>query len=193
MAYANRIEGGEPGPPRRRVIILDAPGEKDLRSLVPEAFTRFPDGCWERRTNRFYLVVESFSGPGTWEARKRLMEDLERRGLNPHESSSNSYKCDLFSSEALCRLYGFMERGSLTGQTPEGFPNARIVREWRNCYTEGDHKNSARVAVSRSFDRLAARGLAERRGAAINLTKKGLETAEGLLVNRSDNIISINQ
>ncbi len=193
MARENRLEEGGPGPPPVRVIVLDNPGERDLRSLVPEGFARYPDGLWKRRTNRFYLVVESFDGHQTWEKRKHLVEDLSRRGLLAHESHARSYQCDLFSSDVLCRFYGFQERDLSAGEHPPGFPNARIVREWRGAYTDGANRNSARVAVARAFDRLAARGLAERRGAAINLTEQGLAMAESLSANGVDNISSISR
>lgn len=179
MAYKNRLGEGEPADPPTRVIVLDDPREKDLRVLVPEAFDQSPDGYWERRSVRFYLVVESFSQRGgTWEVRKRRVEDLSLRGLAPYESHSTCYQCDLFSSDVLCQLYGFQERHLSAGAHPPGFADARIVRVWRNCFTEGALNNSARVSVSRAFDRLATRGLAERRGCAINLTAEGLAEAE---------------
>jgi hypothetical protein len=193
LAYENRLEEGEPGPPPTRVIVLDDPEDKDLRSLVPEAFARYPDGCWERKTNRFYLVVDSFSDPKrTWEVRKRLVEGLSRRGLKPYESHSNSYQCDLFNSDVLCQFYRFRERGPTAGKHPPDYPAARIVHQWRNCYTTGSHNSSARVSVARAFDRLATRGFAERRDAGINLTEEGLAVAKSLMVNRGDNITSIN-
>ncbi len=194
MAYENRAEEGIPGPPPTRVIVLDDPGEKDLRSLVPEGFARYPDGLWERGTNRFFLVAKSFVGrAGNWEECERLVEDLARRGLRPYESWANSYKCDLFSSEVLCRFYGFRERDSSAGEHPPGFPNARIVREWHGSYTDGANRDSARVAVSRAFDRLATRGLVERRSSAVNLTDQGLAVAESLSANSVDIINTISR
>lgn len=193
MAYKNRVEEGEPGSPPTRVILLDDPEEKrDLRSLAPEAFTRYPDGLWEERRDRFYLVVGVFSRPSSWEERKRLREDLSHRGLRPCESHANSYQCDLFSSDVLCEYYGFQKRFHPVYERPPGFPKAHVVREWRNCCTEDRNSNAPRVAVSRAFDRLSRRGLAERRGAAINLTERGAEIARELMVNRADTISSIN-
>lgn len=192
MAYENRTEDGEPGGPPTRVILLDGPEERDLRFLVPEAFTKYPDGLWEARRYRFYLVVSVFSTPDTWKEREHLIEDLGARGLHAYKSHSNCYQCDLFSSDVLCRFYGFQRRFRPAEEYPPGFPNARIVRKWCNCYTEGPLNNGARVSVSRAFDRLAVRGLAERRGGAINLTEQGVEVAEALMVNEGNNITPIN-
>ena len=196
MAYENHQEEWEPKPVVYRVEVLDRPEEKDLRTLVPEAFTRFPDGYWHRYGLTYCLIVDSFDCRDAEACRLKevLKTALGERGLQPRDSwEQTEYICDLFTSEVLCAVYGFKERGPLAGTRPAGFPSARIARDWHGSYTELSHRNSARVAVSRAFDRLARRGLAERRGAAINLTEKGMETARDLLVNRDDNVMSISR
>ncbi len=196
MAYENHHSEWEPRPVVYRVEVFDRPEDKDLRVLVPEAFTRFPDGYWNRYGLAFHLIVNSFDcrSPEECKAKEELKASLADRGLHPHEAwERTDYVCDLFTSEVLCAVYGFKERGPLEGAYPAGFPNARIARDWQNSYTELPHLNSARVAVSRAFDRLSHRGLAERRGAAINLTEQGMETARGLLVNSVNNVNTINQ
>ena len=196
MAYENHQSEWEPRPVVYRIKVFDRPEDKDLRALVPEAFTRFPDGYWHRSGLAFYLIANSFDCRNSEEcrAKEELKTSLAARGLHPHESwTKTDYLCDLFTNEVLCDVYGFKERGPLANTRPLGFPNARIARDWHGSYIEDlSRRNSARVAVSRAFDRLSHRGLAERRGAAINLTERGAETAKELMVNRVDNITSIN-
>lgn len=196
MAYKNHQAEWESRPVVYRVEVLDRPEEKDLRALVPEAFTRFPDGYWHRYGLAFCLIVNSFDCRSSEEckAKAELKTSLVERGLHPRESwEKTDYLCDLFTNEVLCAVYGFNERGPLAGTHPTGFPNARIARDWHGSYTDQPHRNSARVAVSRAFDRLSHRGLVERRGAAINLNDRGAEIARELLVNRGYIITSINQ
>ncbi len=196
MAYKNRQSEWEPRPVVYRLEVFDRPEDKDLRGLVPEAFTRFPDGYWHRYGLAFCLIVNSFDcrSPEECKAKEDLKTSLTDRGLHPHEAwEQTDYLCDLFTNEILCAVYDFKERGPLANAHPTGFPNARIARDWHGSYTELPHRNSARVAVSRAFDRLSHRGLAERRGAAINLTEQGMETAKGLLVNSVYIINTINQ
>lgn len=181
MAYKNHKLEWEPRPVVYRVEVFDRPEDKDLRALVPEAFTRFPDGYWHRYGLAFNLIVNSFDCRDLEEcrAKEELKTSLAARGLHPHESwTKTDYLCDLFTNEVLCAVYGFRERGPLAGAHPTGFFHARIARDWHGSYTEElPRRNGARVAVSRAFDRLSHRGLAERRNAAINLTERGVETA----------------
>ena len=85
---------------------------------------------------------------------------------------------------------------------PEGFPGARIARQWRNTHTNDgvpNYKNSrhasARAAVSRAFVRLQARGLLKRdpNVYGVWLTVKGVQAAKELSVNRDDNRTSVSR
>lgn len=195
MAYTNRMEQHEPGLRPSRALILDRPDDKDLRALVPEAFERFPDGYWRRYPTMFLLIAGSFAWPEANTEFRDFVAELQGRGLRVAEQLGvgTDYQIDLYSSEVLCACYGFQERDPSAGKRPPGFPSARIARQWRNCYAADPRRcNSARVAVARAFDRLASRGLAERRAAGIQLTEAGVAAAKGLMVNRDNNVTSIN-
>ncbi len=202
MAYKNRVFEWEPKPKAYRVLVFDSP-EKDLRTLVPEAFKRFPDGYWADKTFNISLIAGSFSNGG---AAEEFGKELEKRGLQVKVVAYPRYAMDdtpdLFTTEVYCAVYGFEEGSYLLGDwIPKslhvpGFPNARFARDWGNIGTgtsvpnyKNPRYNSARPAVARAFNRLVNRGLAERGSyASINLTERGLETARELLVNKGENL-----
>ncbi len=190
MAYENRRLEWEPRPRTNRVLVMDRPEDTDLRTMVPEAFDRFQDGYWERR-GRYYLVAGSFRER---EDAEHFYKVLKARGLNPYchwtvARVDTEEKCDLFNNEVYCEVYGMRAGSGSMGaapheQSPPGFPDACIAREWTNTHTRdgiANYKNprhgSARAAVSRAFARLEARGLVERRYYGVRLTERGLESA----------------
>jgi len=190
------------GPDFYRVMVFDQPREKDLRTLIPEAFVEpWPDGFWRPGRGKAYLVSRQFETSAEANA---FAEELQRRGVYAeppehryHQFRKHAPDWDLYVDEAMVALFGCHYSDPRTGPPPE-FPCAVVGRMRgrlnRAAFGAGQY-TAAAVSISRAFDRLETRGLVEKMGyryeggqwrdVAVALTDQGLSTARALLANTS--------
>jgi len=198
------------GPGFYRVMVFDQPREKDLRTLIPEAFVEpWPDGFWRPGCGKAYLVSGRFETSAEANA---FAEELQRRGVDAeppehryHQFRKHAPVWDFYVDEAMVALFGCRYSDPRTGPPPE-FPCAVVerVRGRLNRAAFGAAQyTAAAVSISRAFDRLETRGLVEKMGyryeggqwrdVAVALTDQGLSTARALLANTSVNRTSVSQ